>query len=72
VRLSANTGICEHLRGGECEAEREHWYLRASESRPQGNTGICEDLRVDDAGEHGGPLSGVGHPNPFLLPPGPL
>jgi hypothetical protein len=31
MRLSANTGICEYLRGGEDEAEREHWYLRVSE-----------------------------------------
>jgi hypothetical protein len=50
VRLSANTGICVDLKGGEHEAEREHlhlWDLRGSEceaereaeSRPQGNGG---------------------------------
>jgi hypothetical protein len=33
MSLSANTGICEYLRGGEDEAEREHWYLRVSETR---------------------------------------
>jgi hypothetical protein len=27
VRLSANTGVCEDMKGGEYEAEREHWYL---------------------------------------------
>jgi hypothetical protein len=31
MRLSANTGICEYVKGGE--AEREHLYLRVSERR---------------------------------------
>jgi hypothetical protein len=44
VRLSANAGIYGDLKGGEYEAEGEHWYLRGSEKRLQGNTGICEDL----------------------------
>jgi hypothetical protein len=33
MRLSANIGICQYLRGGEDEAEREHLYLRVSEKR---------------------------------------
>jgi hypothetical protein len=50
MRLSANTCICEYLRRGEDEAEREHWYLRVSERRRgkmrlSVNTGICEYLR---------------------------
>ena len=58
MRLSANTGICEYLRVGEYEAEREHRYLRVSdpggymrhdlrrgEYSLSANTGICDDLR---------------------------
>jgi hypothetical protein len=33
MRLSANTGICECLRGGDDEVEREHLYLRVFERR---------------------------------------
>ena len=49
MRLSANTGICDDLRGEEYEPEREHWYLRVSERRRgkmslRANTGICEYL----------------------------
>jgi hypothetical protein len=51
-RLSANTGICEYLKGGERESKREHSCLWGSERRLHGasmrlsaNTGICRDLR---------------------------
>ena len=57
MSLSANTGICDDLRTGEYEPEREHWYLRRSESKPQGNAGICEDLtwrtRENTGGDRG-------------------
>jgi hypothetical protein len=33
MRLSANTCICEYMRGGEYEAERENLYLLVSERR---------------------------------------
>ena len=69
MRLSSNTGICRDLRGGECEAEREHWYLRRFETRPQGNAGICEDLRGTTRGNTGGDREhhlGVGHLKAFF------
>jgi hypothetical protein len=33
MRLSANTGICEYLKGGEDEPERERWHLGVYEKR---------------------------------------
>jgi hypothetical protein len=63
MSLSTNTGICDDLSGGEYEPEREHWYLRRSESRPQENAGICEDLR----GTMRVQSVGVGHLKAFSL-----
>ena len=46
MELIANTGICEYLRGGEYEAEREHRRLGVFDGRRlSANTGICEYLR---------------------------
>jgi hypothetical protein len=71
VRLSANTGICVDLKGGEHEAEREHlhlWDLRGSECEAEREHWYL--LRAGHKGT-GAPIY-AGHLNTFLLPPGPL
>jgi hypothetical protein len=59
MRLSANVGICDDLTRVEYEAEREHWYLRQSESRPQGSAFICEHLTWGMQGNTGGNRRGT-------------